>query len=91
MAGINQFFESVTNFFGGGDSIPWSTPDVVLVRIPPPLLIALLFILRFIVINRQQRIISALSSYFVHGFSIFLVKNRSFFNFLFIFENVNSV
>ncbi|KAI3471651.1 hypothetical protein Pfo_028301 [Paulownia fortunei] len=27
---INQFFESVTNFFGGGDNIPWSTPDVIL-------------------------------------------------------------
>ncbi|XP_041996909.1 mitochondrial fission 1 protein A-like [Salvia splendens] len=27
---MNQFFESVTNFFGGGDNIPWSTPDVVL-------------------------------------------------------------
>ncbi|KAI3471738.1 hypothetical protein Pfo_028388 [Paulownia fortunei] len=27
---INQFFESVTNFFGGGDHIPWSTPDVIL-------------------------------------------------------------
>ncbi|KAL6530529.1 hypothetical protein OROMI_028418 [Orobanche minor] len=27
---INQFFESVTNFFGGGDHVPWSTPDVIL-------------------------------------------------------------
>ncbi|KAK4481681.1 hypothetical protein RD792_012588 [Penstemon davidsonii] len=27
---INQFFESVTNFFSGGDHIPWSTPDVIL-------------------------------------------------------------
>ncbi|KAH6779639.1 Tetratricopeptide repeat superfamily protein [Perilla frutescens var. hirtella] len=29
-AKINQFFESVTNFFGGGDKIPYSTPDVIL-------------------------------------------------------------
>ncbi|KAL6555349.1 hypothetical protein OROGR_006607 [Orobanche gracilis] len=29
---INQFFGSVTNFFGGGDHVPWSTPDVVLTR-----------------------------------------------------------
>ncbi|KAL0339741.1 UNVERIFIED_CONTAM: Mitochondrial fission 1 protein A [Sesamum calycinum] len=29
-AKINQFFESVTSFFNGGDHIPWSTPDVIL-------------------------------------------------------------
>ncbi|KAL8041337.1 hypothetical protein ABFX02_10G158400 [Erythranthe guttata] len=29
-AKMNQFFESVTNFFGGGDHVPWSTPDVIL-------------------------------------------------------------
>ncbi|PIN18310.1 Membrane protein involved in organellar division [Handroanthus impetiginosus] len=29
-AKINQFFESVSNFFGGGDHVPWSTPDVIL-------------------------------------------------------------
>ncbi|XP_051150343.1 mitochondrial fission 1 protein A-like [Andrographis paniculata] len=28
-AKINQFFESVTNFFSGGDHLPWSTPDVI--------------------------------------------------------------
>ncbi|CAA0812813.1 Mitochondrial fission 1 protein A [Striga hermonthica] len=28
-AKINQFFDSVTSFFRGGDQIPWSTPDVV--------------------------------------------------------------
>ncbi|XP_073157323.1 mitochondrial fission 1 protein A-like [Henckelia pumila] len=28
-AKISQFFESVTNFFTGGDHIPWSTPDVI--------------------------------------------------------------
>ncbi|KAL8493848.1 hypothetical protein ACS0TY_024857 [Phlomoides rotata] len=27
---FNQFVESVSNFFGGGDHIPWSTPDVIL-------------------------------------------------------------
>ncbi|XP_022894007.1 mitochondrial fission 1 protein A-like [Olea europaea var. sylvestris] len=29
-AKVSQFFESVTNFFSGGDHIPWSTPDVIL-------------------------------------------------------------
>ncbi|XP_073147234.1 mitochondrial fission 1 protein A-like [Henckelia pumila] len=28
-AKISQFFESVTNFFTGGDHIPWSAPDVI--------------------------------------------------------------
>ncbi|XP_073298222.1 mitochondrial fission 1 protein A isoform X2 [Primulina huaijiensis] len=28
-AKITQFFESVTNFFTGGDHIPWSSPDVI--------------------------------------------------------------
>ncbi|KAL3637182.1 Mitochondrial fission 1 protein A [Castilleja foliolosa] len=27
---INEFFESVATFFGGGDHIPWSTHDVIL-------------------------------------------------------------
>ncbi|GFQ08202.1 mitochondrial fission 1 protein a [Phtheirospermum japonicum] len=29
-AKINDFFDSVSTFFGGGDHIPWSTPDVIL-------------------------------------------------------------
>ncbi|KAL2480726.1 Mitochondrial fission 1 protein A [Abeliophyllum distichum] len=29
-AKVSQFFEAVTNFFSGGDHIPWSTHDVIL-------------------------------------------------------------
>jgi hypothetical protein len=41
-AKMNRFFESVGNFFTGGDNIPWCDRDIIAVRtletspLPPP-------------------------------------------------------
>lgn len=42
-AKIGKFFESVGNFFGGGDQIPWCDPDTISVSFSFSLSLFVLF------------------------------------------------